>query len=641
MPEPDLDGARAALRDVFGFTDFRPGQARVIGTLLAGRSSLAVFPTGAGKSLCYQIPALLLDGLTVVVSPLIALMKDQVDALVRRGVAAARLDSTLDGVQARRVYDDLRGGRLKLLYVAPERLAGGRLVETLGRQRVALLAIDEAHCISEWGHNFRPEYLKLAGLADRLRVGRVLALTATATPGVARDIARSLAIAPDDAVVTGFHRRNLELHATPCRADERIGLLKDRLTSYPPGAAIVYVTLQKTAEDVASALASSGLDARAYHAGLGDDVRGEVQDWFMASGAGVVVATIAFGMGIDKADIRYVYHLNLPKTLENYAQEVGRAGRDGLASVCELFACAGDVVTLENFTYGDTPTADAVSAFLRDVLGRGDAFDVSVYDLSGDHDIRPLVAQTLLTYLELEGVIEATGPFYAEYKVQTLRPLDAILDRFDARRAEFLRRVFALGRKGSKWLTIDTFAASRDLGEPRDRILKALNYLEEQGEVVLQVSGLRQGYRRLEPAPDLDRLTALLASRFLDREARDVARVRQVLDYAREPSCLTGRLLDYFGETLPTPCGHCSRCLGIPPASPPPAPERPLGAPERALLASIRAENHRALSGHRPLARFLTGLSSPATTRARLTRHPSFGAFGDVPFARVVAFVGG
>ena len=299
-------------------------------------------------------------------------------------------------------------------------------------------------------------------------------------------------------------------------------------------------------------------------------------------------------------------------------------------------------MTLENFTYGDTPTAEAVSGLLRDVLGRGPTFDVSLYDLSGDHDIRPLVAQTLLTYLELEGVIEATGPFYAEYKVQTLRPLDAILGRFDARRADFLRRLFALGRKGPKWLTIDTLAAARRPGRaPRaDR---------EGAELPGGTGRGRAPGRRAPPGvpprrgPGRPRagLVALLASRFLDREARDVARVRQVLDYAREPSCLTRRLLAYFGEDLPAPCGHCARCLGHAVAALPAAPERPLGPRERALVGSIRAENHRALSGPRPLARFLTGLSSPATTRAKLTRHPSFGALDDVPFARVVAFVGG
>jgi ATP-dependent DNA helicase RecQ len=230
---PDIDDALRTLRETFGFDRFREGQEPVISALLAGRSALAVFPTGAGKSLCYQLPALLLDGLTVVVSPLIALMKDQVDFLVQRKVAAARLDSTLDANESRRIFDDLRADRLKLLYVAPERLASERFVETLGRRRIALLAVDEAHCISEWGHNFRPEYLKLARLARELKVERVLALTATATPDVARDVARAFEIASEDSVITGFHRPNLELHATACLADERREKLVDRLTSRP------------------------------------------------------------------------------------------------------------------------------------------------------------------------------------------------------------------------------------------------------------------------------------------------------------------------------------------------------------------------------------------------------------------------
>jgi len=636
-----MDLALRTLRDVFGFSEFRAGQEQVVATLLEGRSALAVFPTGAGKSLCYQLPALLLDGLTVVVSPLIALMKDQVDALLRRGVAAARLDSSLTAAEARAVYGDIRAGRLKILYVSPERLAGGRLVSTLERQAVALVAIDEAHCISEWGHNFRPEYLKLAGVAARLRAGRILALTATATPDVARQIARSLGIADGDVVLTGFHRPNLQLHATPCRPEERVDRLRERLRERPAGPTVVYVTLQRTAEEVAAALAADGFDARPYHAGLGDEKRHEVQDWFMGSADGVVVATIAFGMGIDKPDIRAVYHLNLPKSLENYAQEVGRAGRDGLPSVCEVFACAGDLITLENFTYGDTPTPEAVAALLADVLGRGPAFDVSLYDLSNDHDVRPLVVQTLLTYLELDGVIEATGPFYSECKIQPLRPLDEITASFDAPRARFLGDVFAQGRQGPKWLTVDTLAAAEALGEPRERIVAALNYLEERGDVVLQVAGLRQGFRLLRPDADDGRLVESMSARFLDRETRDVARVRQVLDYCREPGCLTRRLLAYFGETLERPCGHCARCLGEPLDELPPAPSRPLGAKEQAAVDSLRSENHRALAGTRPLARFLAGLSSPATTRARLTRHPLFGALDDVPFSRIVAFVGG
>ncbi len=634
-----MNEARRRLREVFGFAEFRAGQERVVAALLEGRSALAVFPTGGGKSLCYQLPALLLDGLTVVVSPLIALMKDQVDFLMRHDVPAARLDSSLETTEARRVFAELRARRLKLLYVAPERLAGERFLQTLSGQRIELLAVDEAHCISEWGHNFRPEYLKLARLAEQLRMGRVLALTATATPEVARDIARAFRIEAADVVQTGFHRPNLELHATPCPAEGRRGRLLERLRDRPPGPAIVYVTLQKTAEELAEFLVRHGLDASAYHAGLDDDRRHAIQDAFMASGRGIVVATIAFGMGIDKADIRAVYHYNLPKSLENFAQEIGRAGRDGQPAHCELFACAEDLVTLENFTYGDTPTPEAIAGLLGEVLGLGPAFDVSTHELSQAHDIRPLVVQTLLTYLELEGVLEATGPFYAEYKIQPLRTSKQILARFDARRADFLRKLFRQLRKGRTWLRLDVPAAVRALGEPRERIITALNYLEEQGDLVVQVTGVRQGYRRGRADLDVDRLREMMTNRFLEREHRDIDRVHRVLDYAQTESCLTRRLLAHFGEDLPADCGHCGRCQGLERAPLPPAPTRSLGPPEAEMLKGLQAEGHAALAALRPWARFLCGLSSPATSRAKLTSHPRFGALADVPFARVLAFL--
>ena len=393
------------LRDVFGFEAFREGQERVIRKLLDGQSALAVFPTGSGKSLCYQLPALHLDGLTLVISPLIALMKDQIDFLRGRGVAAARLDSSVPVEEYRRVDADLRSGALKLLYVAPERLSNERFIQKLRGLKIALLVIDEAHCISEWGHNFRPDYLKLARLSRQLRVERVLTLTATATPEVAEDICNEFGIGADAFVHTGFYRPNLELRITPCGAKERISTLLERLRSRPRGPTIVYVTLQRTAETVAAALAEARLPARAYHAGMKNEERDAAQDWFMKSGDAIVIATIAFGMGIDKADIRYVYHFNLPKSLENYSQEIGRAGRDGAKAICEILACGDDVIVLENFTYGDTPDASSVGALVDEVLGQGKEFDVSVYDLSRAHDVRPLVVTTLLAYLELADAI--------------------------------------------------------------------------------------------------------------------------------------------------------------------------------------------------------------------------------------------
>ena len=637
---PNIDDARALLLDVFGFDDFREGQAAVIETLLAGRPALAVFPTGAGKSLCYQLPALLLDGLTVVVSPLIALMKDQVDALVRRGVRAARLDSTLGNDEAKRVLADLRSGDLKILYVSPERLAGGRFVRTLGGRRISLLAIDEAHCISEWGHNFRPEYMKLAAIAARPEVERVLALTATATPSVARDIAEALGVAPGDRVVTDFRRPNLTLRATPCPAADRWRAILDDIRARPAGSGIVYVTLQKTAEDLAAFLRQNGVDARAYHAGMDDEVRAKVQDAFMASDSSLVVATIAFGMGIDKADIRYVDHANLPKSLENYAQEIGRAGRDGLPSVCSLYPAAEDVVTLENFTFGDTPSESAVAGLVGHVLGRGAEFDISVYDASGRFDVRPLVVQTLLTYLELDGVIEATGPFFTETKVQPLRPLSEIFERFDPARREFLTALFGTAKKGTRWYTINPEESATTLGESRDRIVTALNYLEEKGEVLLQVAGLRQGYRRTELAADPEALVASLNARFASREKRDIERTGQVLEYAQTDDCLTAKLLLHFGQRLDGPCGHCDRCSGARPARlPAVAAPRP-GKRERDLVRAVAAEGHRALQDTRALTRFLNGLASPASTRARLSKHPSFGALADWPFYATYALAG-
>ncbi len=636
---PTLDDARRTLRDVFGFAAFRPGQETAIGSLLAGRSSLAIFPTGGGKSLCYQLPALLLDGLTVVVSPLIALMKDQVDDLTRRGVAAARLDSSLDLVTTRQVRADLAAGRLKILYVAPERLASERFVASLQGRPIAVLAVDEAHCISEWGHNFRPEYLKLAGLAKKLRVGRVLALTATATPEVASSIQRAFGIEPGDVASVSFHRPNLELHALGCASRDRFNLLLDRVRSRPPGPSIVYVTLQKTAEEVARFLAGSDVPAEAYHAGLGPEVRSEVQDRFMRSTDRVVVATIAFGMGIDKADIRSVIHFNLPKGLESYAQEIGRAGRDGGFARCDLFVVPEDQITLENFAYGDTPTVEAIDSVVAYLLGRPPEFDVSTYDLSQRHDIRPTVLSTLLTYLELEGVIAATGPFFAEYKLRWVRPLDEVVAGFDEPRAAFLTRVFDRARQARIWATLDVAEAAEVLGEPRARIVTALGYFEERGDLILQTAGPKQGYRLLQPDVDRGELTRSLAARFADREARDIARVERMFAFGTEPGCLTARLVEHFGEALPPPgrCGHCGPCLGEGPAQTlAPAEPRRFGPAERAMVAALRAENHPALATPRQAARFWCGLASPATTRAKLTRDPRYGAWGDVPFAAVL-----
>ena len=633
----------ATLQQHFGHAKFRPGQENVIGALLAGRSALAIFPTGGGKSLCYQLPALHLPGLTLVISPLIALMKDQVESLVARGIAAARLDSTLTSAGVIGVFEAMRSGTLKLLYIAPERLMSESFMERLSRTEISLLAIDESHCISEWGHNFRPEYLRLAEVARRLKLHPVLALTATATPEVARDIRGAFQIADADQIQTPFHRHNLALYVTPVSAAERLPLLCRKLQKFRRFPAIVYVTLQQTAEQVAAYLAKAGLTARAYHAGLRDETRSEVQDGFMGGSIDIIVATIAFGMGIDKSNIRAVYHYNLPKTLENYQQEIGRAGRDGGDSHCELLACGDDTIVLQNFVFGDTPDASSLRGLLEYLLGQDDEFDLSRYDLSHTFDIRPLVLETVLTYLELDGHIMPQGAFYTGYQVRRLKPEAEILAGHTPERQAFLQRLFAVAKRGPIWLTIeDLAAAAQSLGEPRERLQKAMNWLEETGAAQIKPSGLRHRYRLAgDPA---QRNVAVIAPRmqqqFVERETTDAQRIEQILALASDPACLTRHLLRYFGEDLAEDCGHCGSCLETSsPREPRVIPRSPGPAftPENlAAMQELEAENHAALQAPRQLARYLCGLTSPATTRGRLTKNAAFGMLANHPFPFVL-----
>ena len=344
MREADI---RQMLKARFGYDEFRPLQAEIIGEVLAGRDSLVLMPTGGGKSLCYQLPALCLDGLTLVISPLIALMKDQVDALQANGVAAAFVNSSVPAHEVRDTLAAARAGRLKLLYVAPERLAVPGFREFLSSVNVGLVAIDEAHCISEWGHDFRPDYRNLRTLRDTLSSATVIALTATATARVRDDIVEQLGMPRARRYVSSFNRENLTYIVRPKRRafDGLVALLRKHANA----PAIVYCLSRDGTEALASDLSREGIPARPYHAGLDRTVRRDTQERFIRDEAPVIVATIAFGMGIDKPDVRLIVHYDLPKTLEGYYQETGRAGRDGLPSECVLFFSAGDRAKLAYF----------------------------------------------------------------------------------------------------------------------------------------------------------------------------------------------------------------------------------------------------------------------------------------------------
>ncbi len=327
MPEA-MNEARRVLHETFGFADYRPGQREIIETVLAGRDVLAVMPTGSGKSLCYQLPSLLRDGLTVVVSPLIALMRDQVAQLRGYGIAAGSLNSANEPRENARVIEAIRAGELRLLYAAPERLARGDTIDLLRAGRVTLIAIDEAHCVVQWGHDFRPEYLRLGALREQLAGARIIALTATADAATRAEIIARLFDAEPAIFVHGFDRPNLRL-AMQAKTNARkqlLGLLRE----HRGDSGIVYCSTRKRTTDLAGFFSTQGFTALPYHAGMDKAARDANQDRFLREDGVVMVATIAFGMGIDKPDVRFVAHANLPKSIEAYYQEIGRAGRDGL-----------------------------------------------------------------------------------------------------------------------------------------------------------------------------------------------------------------------------------------------------------------------------------------------------------------------
>ena len=352
------------LKNVFGYSSFRRGQEEVVKKIMDGGDVLAVMPTGAGKSLCYQIPAILGSGVSIVVSPLISLMKDQVDALVQSGVKAASINSSMEWEEVSPLFGAARRGEIKLLYVAPERLESEGFREFLRSLEISLVTVDEAHCVSQWGHDFRPAYLNIAPtIASFKKRPTVAAFTATATPEVREDIAKQLALADPFVIVTGFDRENLFFQVE--HPQDKTEFLLDYVKKYPDVSGIVYCSTRKTVEKICAKLRGEGVKAVRYHAGLSDLERRRNQEAFIYDRAPVIVATNAFGMGIDKSNVRWVVHYNMPQNMDAYYQEAGRAGRDGLPAECVLLFGPADIMTARFFISQSEDQATKQSAYKK------------------------------------------------------------------------------------------------------------------------------------------------------------------------------------------------------------------------------------------------------------------------------------
>ncbi len=505
--------ALTSLHQHFGFDEFRAGQREVIEALLEGKDAVVVMPTGSGKSLCYQLPALMLEGATVVVSPLIALMKDQVDALKARSLPATFINSSIDEREQRLRIDAVRRGEFKLVYVAPERFRSSRFVEALQSISISLFAVDEAHCISTWGHDFRPDYLRLKSVSKSLNARQTLALTATATPYVRSDIIQQLGLDKPQTFVSGFDRPNLTIDVVHTEKErEKIARIK-RLAKTHEGSGIIYASTRKAVEQVAAELREQGLLVTAYHAGMTDNVRVRAQEEFMSGHTQMIVATNAFGMGIDKSDIRFVAHYQMPGSIEAYYQEIGRAGRDGLPSSCVLLFNYADKNTHDFFIEGSYPSWATI------------------------HDVYDALAATGLKRIELSA--------------------SEIAKRAGARNDMAVQSALYLLERAGHIARVMSNAGDTNSPPPWAEGQSQTRSSSRRGRSIIM----------LDPTPAKIRVDPGDVERRANLERR---KLREMIEFCYTEQCFRAHILDYFGDRHHARgCGTCGNCVPNSPATRP------------------------------------------------------------------------
>jgi ATP-dependent DNA helicase RecQ len=564
-----MEEAHAALRKFFGFDAFREGQGEVVESVLAGHDTVVVMPTGGGKSLCFQLPALMRDGVTVVVSPLIALMKDQVDALHARGLPATFINSSLDFEEQKERIAGVRQGRFKLLYVAPERFRSNHFVETLQRLQISLFAVDEAHCISSWGHDFRPDYLRLQSFRERIGRPQTVALTATATPYVRADIIEQLKLDDPRAFVSGFDRPNLSLGVVHTEKErEKYARIRQLASEYAGQSGIVYTSTRKSVEQITRKLLDYKLSVVGYHAGMTDEERVRAQEEFMSGRAQVIVATNAFGMGIDKPDIRFVVHFHLPGSIEAYYQEIGRAGRDGRQSVCLLLFNYADKRTQDYFIEGSYPPPELIANVYSALADTGQKrIELSTREIAAKARTRnEMAVQSALITLEKAGHIERGTGSENRACLRLLMPPHLARETVASKRSAQLKQVlfsllggYGLGERDDAEVDVADFADTLGMDLPQAR--RALSSLAEAGILRYQPARRTRGVVMLDERP-ATRLR-IRPEELARRAALEQRKLREMISFCYTENCYRTFILDYFGDRSHDggTCGKCGNCL--------------------------------------------------------------------------------
>ena len=625
------------LQKYFGFNSFLKGQEDVIRKVLDHQSAAAIFPTGAGKSLCYQLPAMLLPGLTLVVSPLLSLMKDQLDFLLAHNILAARLDSTLEKNEYNTIIEKAKNSELKILMISVERFKNERFRSHLQKMNATLLVVDEAHCISEWGHNFRPEYLKLPAYQKEFSISQTLLLTATATDPVRDDMCAKFNILKENVFVTGFYRDNLFLQVTPTETSEKKNRLLQKIRETPEDPTIVYVTLQKTAEDVAKFLCDNKINAHPYHAGMDNEKRELIQNRFMDGTLFCIMATIAFGMGIDKKDIRRIIHYDLPKSIENYSQEIGRSGRDGNPALCEVLANRDNIHVLENFFYGDTPEKPSIYELLRTIKeNKGLIWEIKAVGLSNALNIRILPLKTLLVYLAMEGIIRPKLTYFEEYSFKYKKEPTEIVSSFEGERKQFVTAVINHCHTRKVWTTVDIPAILNSQNTDRQRILAALEYFEEKGWIELHSKQAIEVYDILTQGFNIDDLAEKMDALFKRKGNLEIQRIHNMVNFFESDACISKQLAEYFGEYLEKErCGHCSYCKSGKAVLQETTEQKPLSTFEFAKITGEFFQAAEKQFSDVNLTKFLCGIYTPVFSKLKIKKLPNFCILESYPFLEV------